>query len=91
MGRQSKTKRLGVWMNGERVGTWSILPSGVHEFRYDATWLEYPEVRPLSLSMPIVDTEFSYTGPVVEAFFENLLPDSADIRRRSSGTKGGVV
>jgi len=69
-------------MNGERVGTWSILPSGVHEFRYEATWLEYPEVRPLSLSMPLVNARVAYTGVVVEAFFENLLPDSADIRRR---------
>ena len=82
MGRQSKVKRLGVWMNGERVGTWSILASGMHEFRYDTKWLEYPEVRPLSLSMPLVNAESTYTGEVVEAFFENLLPDSADIRRR---------
>lgn len=82
MGRPSKTRRLGIWMNGERVGTWSILPSGVHEFHYEATWLEYPEVRPLSLSMPLVDTGIAYKGAVVEAFFENLLPDSVDIRRR---------
>jgi len=82
MGRQSKTKRLGVWMNGERVGTWSVLSSGIHEFRYDTKWLEYPEVRPLSLSMPVSDGKLAYTGEVVEAFFENLLPDSADIRRR---------
>lgn len=69
-------------MNGERVGTWAILSSGLHEFRYDAGWLDYPDVRPISLSMPLADLEISYTGPVAESFFENLLPDSADIRRR---------
>lgn len=82
MGRKSKRKRLVVWMNGERVGVWSILPSNIHEFRYDTSWLDFSEVRPLSLSMPIVNAEYAYTGPVVEAFFENLLPDSVDIRRR---------
>jgi len=69
-------------MNGERVGVWSILPSNIHEFRYDTSWLDFSEVRPLSLSMPIINAEYAYTGPVVEAFFENLLPDSVDIRRR---------
>lgn len=82
VGRKSKRKRLVVWMNGERVGVWSILPSNIHEFRYDKSWLDFSEVRPLSLSMPIVNAEYAYTGPVVEAFFENLLPDSVDIRRR---------
>ncbi len=82
MGRRSKTKSLVVWMNGERVGLWSVLPSNIHEFRYDGSWLELPEVRPISLSMPIVTTEYAYKGQVVEAFFENLLPDSVDIRRR---------
>jgi serine/threonine-protein kinase HipA len=69
-------------MNGERVGTWTLLSSGLHEFRYDAGWLDYPDVRPISLSMPLADPEISYTGSVAESFFENLLPDSADIRRR---------
>ena len=82
MRRRSTTRRLGIWMNGERVGTWAILTSGLHEFRYDAGWLDYPDVRPISLSMPLADPEISYTGPVAESFFENLLPDSADIRRR---------
>lgn len=69
-------------MNGERVGVWSILPSNIHEFRYDGSWLEFPEVRPISLSMPIVTADYAHKGQVVEAFFENLLPDGVDIRRR---------
>ena len=82
MGRASKTKRLGVWMNGVRVGSWSIRPAGAHEFRYAASWFGFPDARPISLSMPLAPVGDPYTGAVVEAFFENLLPDSADIRRR---------
>jgi len=69
-------------MNGERVGLWSRLTQGRQEFRYDAGWLESPEARPLSLSMPLAPPDFAYTGPVVEAYFDNLLPDSVDIRTR---------
>ncbi len=82
MGRASKTKRLSVWMNGVLVGFWSIRPAGTHEFRYVSSWLESPEVRPISLSMPLAPEEDPYTGTIVEAYFENLLPDSVDMRRR---------
>lgn len=82
MGRPSKTRRLDVWMNGEQVGQWTIAASGRHEFRYVASWLNSPAVRPLSLSMPLRPAETPYRDSRVEAFFDNLLPDSHDIRRR---------
>lgn len=82
MGRPSKTRRLDVWMNGEQVGQWTIAASGRHEFRYATRWLTSPAVRPLSLSMPLRPAETSYRDSRVEAFFDNLLPDSHDIRRR---------
>ncbi len=82
MGRALKTKRLGVWMNGVLVGSWSIRPAGTHEFRYAAAWLNFPDARPISLSMPLTPEDDPYTGAVVEAYFENLLPDSVDIRHR---------
>lgn len=82
MGRASKTKRLSVWMNGVLVGFWSIRPAGTHEFRYVSSWLESPEARPISLSMPLASEDDPYSGAVVEAYFENLLPDSVDMRRR---------
>lgn len=82
MGRPSKTRRLGVWMNGEEVGQWTVAASGRHEFRYVASWLASPVVRPLSLSMPLRPAESPYRDSRVEAFFDNLLPDSYDIRRR---------
>jgi serine/threonine-protein kinase HipA len=69
-------------MNGERVGFWSIRPAGTHEFRYAATWLDCPDTRPTALSVRRAPEADHDTGAAVEAFFENLLPDSVDIRRR---------
>ena len=82
MGRPSTTRSLAVWMNRERVGLWSARPQSRHEFRYDASWLESDAARPISISLPLAPAEYAYTGEQVEAFFDNLLPDSADIRRR---------
>jgi serine/threonine-protein kinase HipA len=82
VGRPSKTRRLDVWMNGELVGHWLIAPQGRHEFRYAATWLDTSVSRPLSLSMPLQPSDIPYRDERVEAFFDNLLPDSPDIRRR---------
>ncbi len=68
-------------MNGERVGTWSVR-NGTHELVYDPQWVESPQGRPLSLSLPIVPGNLPHRGDVVRAFFENLLPDRPDIRNR---------
>lgn len=69
-------------MNGESVGVWTITAQGRQEFRYDDSWRSSPAVRPLSLSLPLAPSSFVYSGDVVEHFFDNLLPDSIDIRRR---------
>ncbi|MEO1246465.1 MAG: type II toxin-antitoxin system HipA family toxin [Pseudomonadota bacterium] len=82
MARRAKSKRLDVWMNGERVGNWNMSAQGQHEFRYGQAWANADDARPISLSMPLQPPEIPYRGSVVESFFENLLPDSADIRRR---------
>lgn len=71
-----------VRMNGEYVGDWNIDARGQHEFRYKTQWLEASNARPLSLSMPLRPTDAPYRGNRVESFFDNLLPDSIDIRRR---------
>jgi HipA-like protein len=42
-------KSLTVWMNGERVGEWTSLRTGNPLFRYDASWVESPRARALSL------------------------------------------
>jgi serine/threonine-protein kinase HipA len=79
MGRRSHTRRLALWMNGERVGTWSLGPDG-DELRYDDAWLESPQRRPLSL--PFRPGNLPHRGAAVRVYFENLLPDSTPIRQR---------
>jgi serine/threonine-protein kinase HipA len=68
-------------MNGEYVGAW-INPAGrPQEFIYGQEWLASTSARPLSLSMPLMEGA-AYKGGVVEGYFENLLPDNGNIRRR---------
>ena len=81
MSRTSRNRHLNVWMNGDLVGSWNITSTGLHEFSYEESWLNSPGVRPLSLSMPYVSFS-TYKGEVVAAFFDNLLPDSTEIRKR---------
>lgn len=82
MARPSKMRRLNVWMNGELVGHWTLGPHGRQEFHYAPTWLDAPAARPLSLSMPLQPANAPYRDAIVDAFFDNLLPESPDIRRR---------
>lgn len=81
MARPRKRKALGVWMNGLQVGSWAQESTGEHVFVYSQDWLAQPEARPLSLSMPL-RTSTPYRGSVVESWFDNLLPDSREIRQR---------
>ncbi len=82
MGRPNRTRRLDLWMNGELTGNWSITPAGEHVFAYDPAWQDSEFARPISISMPLRPPDAPYRGPGVEAFFDNLIPDSPDIRRR---------
>lgn len=75
-------RELAVWMNGEHVGIWSWSRTGTHIFRYDNAWLASPNVRALSLSLPIPAGKKELRGPKVKSFFDNLLPDSDRIRER---------
>ena len=71
---------LAVWMNGERVGTWSVSATGSHRFVYANEWMTNPRARPISLSLPL--TAGPLEGDKVRNFFDNLLPDSEGIRLR---------
>ena len=82
MARRSKSQALSIWSNGERVGTWRLPASGPMELRYDAAWMASPQGRPLSLSLPFRADDAPHVGEKVAHYFENLLPDSDDIRRR---------
>jgi len=72
---------LNVWMNGESVGEWTTSRAGIPFFRYVEAWTRSPDARALSLSLPIT-TDREIRGPVVDYYFDNLLPDNPDIRRR---------
>lgn len=80
----SRGRSLAVWANGERVGLWRLPSRGAMEFEYDEGWLTAEEARPLSLSLPLplMTSRGVHKGAAVEAYFDNLLPDSEPIRRR---------
>lgn len=82
MVKRARLQRLHVWTNGEHVGVWDQTAGGADAFSYADTWLEHEQGRPLSLSMPFRPGKLPYRGEVVANFFDNLLPDSENIRRR---------
>ena len=72
---------LAVWMNGQRVGTWTTGKSEASEFIYDQAWTTSKFFRALSLSIPVT-ADLTVRGPNVTYYFDNLLPDNPDIRKR---------
>jgi serine/threonine-protein kinase HipA len=74
-------RSLNVWMNGEFVGEWTETSTRTPLFRYARAWQESPRARALSLSLPLTATR-EVRGEAVESYFDNLLPDNPDIRRR---------
>ena len=81
MARPRKSTRLSVALNGRLVGVLERAPNGAISFAYAAEWLD-DERRaiPVSLSLPL--REDRYTGAEVSAYFDNLLPDNDQIRRK---------
>lgn len=71
---------LFIYMNGYEVGEYIQRRSGAQEFIYNNTWLEQRAAIPISLSLPL--TEKIHKGDAVYNYFDNLLPDSMDIRNR---------
>ncbi|WP_425100978.1 type II toxin-antitoxin system HipA family toxin [Tropicibacter sp. S64] len=79
MGRRPAYAPLRVYMNNRRVGTLSREASGAVGFSYHTDWLDWDHAMPVSLSLPLRETP--YRGAPVLAVFENLLPDSDQLRR----------
>lgn len=78
---------LFVYMNGYEVGEYIQHKSGAQEFIYSDSWLEHNELAvPISLSLPLTDKK--HKGDSVYNYFENLLPDSKDIRKRIQARLG---
>ncbi|MDO9434948.1 type II toxin-antitoxin system HipA family toxin [Hydrogenophaga sp.] len=82
MGRRSHTQTLSLWSNGIRVGEWSVLPDGSAQLRYDPAWVDSSKGRPVSLSLPFLMGDAVHKGPAVENYFDNLLPENLNIRKR---------
>lgn len=74
---------LGIWMNGERVGTWSVGRTGNHRLDYAPSWRASARSRPLSLSLPFT-ADNRLEGHVVRNYFDNLLPEGDSVRKRIS-------
>lgn len=68
-------------MNGRYVGEWRQVRGSRDEFRYGPAWLDDPQSRALSLSLPMTASA-TITSPVVRHYFDNLLPDDPRIRER---------
>ncbi|HUF71889.1 MAG TPA: type II toxin-antitoxin system HipA family toxin [Gammaproteobacteria bacterium] len=71
---------LNVYLNGRLVGRLRRETSGAIDFQYDQSWLDWEHTFPASLSLPL--REDRYVGDPVIAVFDNLLPDSKDVRDR---------
>ena len=80
MPRPREYTPLRVFLNNRLVGRLLKQYGGIVEFQYDASWLEWKSNFPISLSLPL--REETKRGKIVEAVFENLLPDSYQTRRR---------
>src|SRR5690606_13811045 len=83
-GRAPRRQVLGLWMNGDFVGTWRLDGGAGDILEYDIGWQAAPHGRPLSLSLPFTPGGLSHRGDFVRAYFENLLPDSQEIRARAA-------
>lgn len=80
----SSKRTLGLWMNGEFLGTWRLGAGGEDMLHYDERWIMAAHGRPLSLSLPFTPGNAPHRGKVVGVWFDNLLPDSEPIRARAA-------
>jgi serine/threonine-protein kinase HipA len=67
-------------MNGQAVGRWSLERRSQQRFSYEASWLEHPLRRPISLALPLRPR--AYAGREVAHYFEALLPTCPQVRAR---------
>ncbi|MFU8785488.1 type II toxin-antitoxin system HipA family toxin [Aliidiomarina sp.] len=78
MGRRKHENTLHCHMNDQFVGTLKSRLNNLR-FRYSDSWLQSNFARAISVSMPL--TEQEYSGEALNAYFDNLLPDSLDVRK----------
>jgi serine/threonine-protein kinase HipA len=86
VGRKRQSKALVVAMNGDVAGTLTRASHGELQFQYATEWLATASAPPISLSLPL--SPDPYSGDLVWNFFDNLLPDNADVRGRMQRSLG---
>jgi serine/threonine-protein kinase HipA len=89
-GRPRRQRTLGVWTNGLRVGRWSVGSTGGHSLAYERDWIDSPQGRPLSLSLPFTPGGRALRGAKVQSFFEHLLPAAPLARQRLQAFAGAA-
>lgn len=86
MGRKSQVIRLHVLMNGQHVGDLTKTRTGL-SFTYTDVWCQKISL-PISRSLPV--RESPYNGPLVESYFDNLLPENDSIRTKLAQITGSA-
>lgn len=85
MVKRSRRAALGVFINESKVGTLVRESDGGLKFAYDRDAIANGTCSLVSYSLPLREETFS--GEVVSNVFENLLPDSLEIRERIAARK----
>lgn len=88
MARSRRHPPLRVYQNHRLVGHLLKETSGAIAFRYDREWLDRAQAFPVSLSLPL--REEAWHGEPVVAVFDNLLPDSPELRKRVAEKVGAA-
>ncbi|MFM6830081.1 MAG: type II toxin-antitoxin system HipA family toxin [Novosphingobium sp.] len=86
MARRKAHAPLNVLINNRLVGRLHKEANGAVSFQYDQNWLDWDPAFAISLSLPMRET--AYSGEPVVAVFDNLLPDSPNVRRRVAERMG---
>lgn len=84
MARKRQNEELFLAMNGNLVARLQSGPGGELRLTYEPTWLESDHATPISLMLPL--SPAPYKGDVVANYFDNLLPDNENIRKRMQTT-----
>lgn len=78
MSQRKVESTLFCHMNDQFVGTLTSRLNNL-SFRYSEHWLNSKFGRAISVSLPLTDQ--AYSGDAVNAYFDNLLPDSTEVRK----------
>jgi serine/threonine-protein kinase HipA len=88
MARARTHTPLHVLINGRLVGELAKRSDGAIRFAYDPSWLDWEHRFAISLSLPL--RESAYRGAEVIAVFDNLLPDSTQVRQAVAERTGAA-